>query len=884
MVILFVVGIKKEKTLPLTLAVILTFAILVSFEQGFYNPVYKAMADPNFSLSWIFRDPFKISLAALGVFLFAFSIVMAKLSERAQWFGIKLTHITRCSIVIPVVILIILWSPAQKTLDILNPTAIPDRYVNAASYLNGNYEGPTIFVPDSGSEYTWAENKNLETQLLATTYTGQSYGSTITQNPYGRQLIDYALKTGDLNTLQLVAQGIVMDDSLVSAEYGNRGREQLGNDAYQFGEQLYLVRHDNFTAARISEGSPIYLVNQLDYSKLSEMPTNTTPFVFYDPQRAAIMNSGGALLVDLNPSGGDPSKSWAKGYSHDPLHGDWHHYLDKYEIENWQSDYDAGIAFTWAPKAINSQTTVSDELLLSWQFDSYDDILEWKGATQEKQAGALQILDWENRGLKTLLWNSTAGWKVIRSPPMEVDPSHYYRFALDIKGENTLHVHTKLVEYDVQNEVIASKNLNVLGDGTFPWRSATYDYSPTSDSVARVQLQIWHGDANNRPLPNIIWIDNVALYDLTDQYAFSALETQLSLTASDDYRVFVRYLKSPAGGQLGLIIDDKPFTLDSHDELNTFAWQELPSMNLKAGDHKIVLENIEGLNAVNLIAVIPKAQYDQALEGLDQQLDGKTLLTLFQADRDLYYYNANIATVIEPHKTLRYDNNGRSWQELEVIRDGTYVLAVKGSGEFQANIDGRSLQFQPVGGFAYSPKMSFAKGNYFLEVQGNQDSNLESIWFYSAEKVDALDEILVPRGSDSTILSMQKINPVRWELSISSDQPFVLGVAQYYDRMWEARIYRGDELVETAQPIQLYGMLTGFNINTTGEDIRVILQYKVQEGFNLAMSVSIIGFVAVIFYLFLDWRKEKISGRKRLASEHLVREGLTIVEPEVKKS
>jgi hypothetical protein len=875
MVLFAITGIRRKEDRPLMISAVITFAIVVSFSLGFHNPIYRIIADPEFSQSWIFRDPFKMSLGALGIFLFALSVTIVKLSQSSIWIGRKLALIGRESIIIGLAVLVILWDPVQKTSETLAPSVVPHAYLTTATYLEENNLGPAIFIPDSGSKYTWTENANLQTQFLAMTNTDRSSGPAITQNPKAREFLTYSLQTGDYKGLGLAARSVVLDASFTSPKYDQLKDQLIVNNASSIDEHLFYLKNNNFQDVRIQQGNPIYLIGSVDYSVVGELAPFNVPVVFMDPYYSTITESHSSMSISFDPKGGDPAKGWVKGYSHDPLHGEWHHYLTKNGIQNWQSDNDKGFTFTSATKLIDVDAISDDDILTSWTFGSAEEIASWRVVTPEKQAGATHVLSQHDETLQVTLWNSTQGWKVIRSPLMNVDPSHTYKLTLDAKGENTLRVHTKLVEYDEQNKVAFSKNLNVLGDGTFDWKEATYQYSPSSENVTQVQLQVWHGHESDKPLPNKIWLDNLRLYDLTKHYSYPSVEDVIDIPATGDYVALIRYLKSPAGGSMVLHIDNQSLRLDSRNNLTTFVWERLQLAPLKAGDHKVILESVEGFNAVNIAAVVPLSD---AWDGvMSTQLEGKTLLMIFPADNALYHKNATVTkSQVDVRGSIHYDFNGKSWREIAIVRDGAYMLALRGTGIFQGKIAEHPIDFTTDGEFAYSPILDLKKGSYMLEIQGSEDSLLQSVWVYSTEAGNSIKSLLTPKTSTSQIISYERANPVMWNISISSQQSSIVNVAQFYDPLWEARVYVGDQLIETAQPIPLYGLMTGFQINTTGENLRVILQYRVQEGFNMAMMVPLVGFIALTLLPLLNLVRRRHSlGMRR--SESSVRNRETVV-------
>ncbi|MEM3526636.1 MAG: hypothetical protein QXV37_04400 [Candidatus Jordarchaeaceae archaeon] len=102
-----------------------------------------------------------------------------------------------------------------------------------------------------------------------------------------------------------------------------------------------------------------------------------------------------------------------------------------------------------------------------------------------------------------------------------------------------------------------------------------------------------------------------------------------------------------------------------------------------------------------------------------------------------------------------------------------------------------------------------------------------------------------------------RVNPTLWKVQINSTKPFMLSFAESFDPLWEARIYRNGKLIEKVKPLPLYGVINGFWINTTGENLQVIIRYTPQDWFEIGLVISGLTFASCILYLFYDWRRSK---------------------------
>ncbi|MBO3754117.1 MAG: hypothetical protein FGF53_04475 [Candidatus Brockarchaeota archaeon] len=126
---------------------------------------------------------------------------------------------------------------------------------------------------------------------------------------------------------------------------------------------------------------------------------------------------------------------------------------------------------------------------------------------------------------------------------------------------------------------------------------------------------------------------------------------------------------------------------------------------------------------------------------------------------------------------------------------------------------------------------------------------LNKILLYSAE-----NEVT------SEILNYTRINPTLWKARVNTSKPFILSFSESYDPSWEARVYKNGRLMERVNPIPLYGIINGFPINATGENLEIVIRYTPQDWFEIGLAVSGLAFTFCLLYLFYDWRKAEGDG------------------------
>ena len=342
--------------------------------------------------------------------------------------------------------------------------------------------------------------------------------------------------------------------------------------------------------------------------------------------------------------------------------------------------------------------------------------------------------------------------------------------------------------------------------------------------------------------------------------ASDVLQIPLSIEKSDNYKVLVRCFKNKIGGLIKLCIDNKIIYIYTKSRINKFVWVDLGKIYLKKGKHKIILENVKGFNAVNLFALIPENEYYKAKEEIEKLLQNKTIIYLFEAESDLYRKNAKISKEfggdVSNGEVLKFVKDGEAWQNIEIVKNGTYRLALRGVGEFKVRIGDHEFILKSNSlNFTYTTLFDLTKGKYRLEILASKDSYLDVIWLYSAKTNQTIDQLFEVKEEPAEIINYTKINPTLWKVKVNATKPFMLSFAESYDPLWEARVYKDGKLVEKVRSIPLYSIINGFWINETGE-LEIVIRYTPQDWFELGLKISGLTFIGCIGYLFYNWRGE----------------------------
>jgi hypothetical protein len=150
-------------------------------------------------------------------------------------------------------------------------------------------------------------------------------------------------------------------------------------------------------------------------------------------------------------------------------------------------------------------------------------------------------------------------------------------------------------------------------------------------------------------------------------------------------------------------------------------------------------------------------------------------------------------------------------------------------------------------------RVALAGGWSLNKSIGNGTTWFDDIEVYRLHQCSSINTSANNVGIESYL----KINPTLWKVQVNATKPFMLSFAESYDPLWEARVYKDGKLVEKVKPVPLYGVINGFWINTTGDNLEIVIRYTPQDWFEIGLVISGTTFAFSLFYLFYDWRKSK---------------------------
>lgn len=805
---------------------------------GFYH--WLAFNSPLLSkIGWVFRNPERW-VSVLGLtFSFLTLFTMIKITQK-NW-----TKYTR---VIPVIMLILFGSVfsfyAYPTIDgystkILNPVQIPNEYYDTNNFLvNQNDSFKVIWLPEyAGKKTNWSKGHMLGPfdvissakpsigcfTPYASHYMNYIYSQILLSNKtsnFGKYLeflnSRYVLfhndiindeKEGELAIQNLRFQKdleLVRQEGFISIfenkNYANQTFIPTRNILISGG--LDKLTSLNFINSFTPINSSLIFLDQVNFRNKFETIKDIRDSIIICENLESLTLSYLEDKYKIEPfthtNHHKPSTLWSKAKITDPLHGPFHYYLDPLGIENWDFDYDKGLVFTWAPSILEEPSSPKKEdILITYDFE--DSITSWGINVPNLQKMFLTNMSHHGESSLAVELNASEwGWKTISSPLIPVNYGSQYKWEFYVKGKDAYKVHAKVIECKETKEMTNAYHMSSIGSGDFDWEKVSFNFIPSSFDSKYMQLQIWHGHETNQPVPNKIWIDDVKVYDLSNYLKPNSLEMPFKVEKDGSYELFIRYFKNQDGGKIGLRLDgDLLAIIETEDQLNKFTWDHLKTLDLKQGSHTLTLENIEGFNAVNIFALIPSTEYKNTEKEMYNLLKDKRVIYLFEVETDLYRKNTevlNIGGEASNGEALPLQADSRIWRDVEILRDGDYIIALRLNGSTLIKIDNQTCTVNSTYlDFVYF-NLHLEKGEHRIELLPEQyqpitwtfdesENNFEEWREYTPES--PIYNLSLDKENETSCLKAELYNSTwGWKLINSP----LIPITPYKEYLWKLEI------------------------------------------------------------------------------------------------
>lgn len=328
-----------------------------------------------------------------------------------------------------------------------------------------------------------------------------------------------------------------------------------------------------------------------------------------------------------------------------------------------------------------------------------------------------------------------------------------------------------------------------------------------------------------------------------------------------DYHILMRYFRSTAGHSgIQVSLDDKQISqIATKGKPTEWVWKDLGTFTMQPGSHTLSIKNIRGLNAVNLLAVVPSDVLEGYQTQVEESLTNKRIIHIWEAESAL---NSSGADPLDAYagsasngEVLDMLPGSQAWRDIDILREDDYKLGVRLKGRAQVSIDEQlfTLTSNELD-FVYLGPMHMAKGIHDMQVTpvSGQECHLDAVWLFAIDENGETVEDIFADDQGAQVTEWEKINPTKYKVRVSSSGPFMLSFAETYYRLWEAstngRAYPS---------VPINSVVNGFWIEDEGE-LEITVEFSTQRMFYCGSTISGISIAAaLIFLLWNQWRNRR---------------------------
>ncbi len=382
---------------------------------------------------------------------------------------------------------------------------------------------------------------------------------------------------------------------------------------------------------------------------------------------------------------GNAFMKWSKTYTSSQ---DWMWYLSSQGIKNYTFDYDfnSGIGVTFATskldllpyeagRAKGNIVMDFDTMLRTEKFFVPDNPQFYQVLANPKDA-TNDIVDLSGEIAKNEPNNI---WQVAKSRYIDVKPDNPYKFNIVVSGRGTNKIHVKAGFYDENmKEMGVSYVVSPREEVNFDKVNFTGEYvSPANSRYMRLDILTMQRPEQK----SYWWIHDINIYDYEEYKAKNTIEIIKEFSEKTRAKVYTRVFMSKNGGILEYSIGKKTYQIDtrSADE-NKFKWIQISEVDFEKGKNNISIENKEGFNAVNMIALVPVLDEEALRFPIKAAIEKSNVFSIYEAESD-FTYDGNIQSE-RAYPKLSFGRgislqDGYMEADVEILKSTVYNLALK---------------------------------------------------------------------------------------------------------------------------------------------------------------------------------------------------------------
>lgn len=309
------------------------------------------------------------------------------------------------------------------------------------------------------------------------------------------------------------------------------------------------------------------------------------------------------------------------------------------------------------------------------------------------------------------------------------------------------------------------------------------------------------------------------------------------------YVVLSRYLLCSKGGALSFSVDGHEVTVPTMGAANGFRWHLLSTVPLDRGRHELTIRNIDGLNAVNVVALIPGKQFAgrrrqvasllsnvSTVHVLEAELDLTTALSANRREEPVTASNGR-ALRLHPDDTARY--------EVACAKHTDYRLLTRCQGTAAVSVDSQGFDLHSdTWATLSSPVLHLDSGWHKITVVAPDTLGLDVLWLAEADAGEDVAGWFAVPDLPARIVACEKRGRAETVVTVDSCTRMLLTVADGYDPLIEARV--GES---SARSIPVFGTINGFLIDTSGRvdiDVCRVPQVWAEKGLVISMSYALL--------------------------------------------
>ncbi|MHA1334001.1 MAG: hypothetical protein ACTSPL_08035, partial [Candidatus Odinarchaeia archaeon] len=379
----------------------------------------------------------------------------------------------------------------------------------------------------------------------------------------------------------------------------------------------------------------------------------------------------------------------------------------------------------------------------------------------------------------------------------------------------------------------------------------TNHYKP-KDMWSRAQIVdpyhgTWHDQLKQFGLENWDFDYNRGLV-FTYSNSTPSLTLTKNIAEDGSYDLFIRTFKNEKGGSISLYLDENEYLINTNFSKNRFTWDKVATINLNKGDHEIVLKQISGFNAVNLLAIIPHDQVIAYNSTLMSIIEDKPILRILEGE-DFLFSNATISTkyggIACNGKVLELEENAEAYDYVNIVDAGNYMLSIRYASTNNVSIafdtlsdeyvmpPSTSLQLQTLG------NISLNVGQHKLIIKSNF-SDIDLILLYHPQNGETIEEAF---NASVQGLQLYRISSLNYEINEKIDSLHLILLTETYYGNWE--LLTGEY---SRSPIPVNAIANGFLLENT-DTIRITYKYQFWVYVGLIVTLSTYIFIAITLFI-----------------------------------